>query len=135
MSLMTWTNELSVGIDSIDEQHKKILSMINALNDAMETGNQADVMIKIFNGLAVYTQKHFAYEEDLFAKHGYAESAAHKSEHEALINQVTELKKKLDAGEARVGVELMQFLKKWLTNHIQKTDKKYTPFLTAKGVK
>lgn len=135
MALMAWSDDLSVGIVSIDDQHKKILSMINALNEAMETGNQDDVMLKVFSGLAVYTQKHFAYEEELFAKHGYVESALHKTEHEALLKQVTDLKKKLDAGEARVGVELMQFLKKWLTNHIQKTDKKYTSFLTAKGVK
>ena len=135
MALITWTEELSVGVPSIDEQHKKLVNMINSLNDALEKGEADEMIVKIFNGLAAYTQKHFAYEEELFATHGYAESAAHKKEHADLITQVVELKKKLDAGDFMIGAELMSFLKKWLTNHILGSDKKYSRFLNEHGVK
>ena len=71
MPLIEWTDELSVGIESIDEQHKKLVNMINALNDAMLTNSSNELLGTIFTGLAAYTQKHFAYEENMFAEYNY----------------------------------------------------------------
>ena len=136
MPLIEWTAELSVGIDSIDEQHKKLVNMINALNEAMLTGSSNELLGKIFTGLAAYTQKHFAYEEALFAEYGYADSKQHKRQHRELIAQVVELKQKfIENPQQTMTADLMLFLKRWLTNHIMRTDKEYTEFLLSKGVK
>lgn len=136
MPLIEWSAELSVGIDSIDEQHKKLVNMINALNDAMLTDSSNELLGKIFTGLAAYTQKHFSYEENMFAEYGYADSEEHKRQHTELINQLVELKKKfIENPQGTISADLMQFLKRWLTNHIMKTDKEYTEFLLSKGVK
>ncbi|GAA6170530.1 bacteriohemerythrin [Colwellia sp. KU-HH00111] len=136
MPLIEWTAELSVGIDSIDEQHKKLVNMINALNEAMLTGSSNELLGKIFTGLAAYTQKHFAYEEALFAEYGYADSKQHKRQHRELIAQVVELKQKfIENPQQTMTADLMLFLKRWLTNHIMKTDKAYAECLIAKGVK
>ena len=135
MPLIEWSAELSVGIDSIDEQHKKLVNMINALNDAMILGQSNELLAKIFTGLAAYTQKHFAYEENLFAEYGYTDSEEHKRKHEELINQVVELKAKfLENPEGTISADLMLFLKRWLTNHIMRSDKEYSEFLREKGV-
>ena len=134
MSLIQWSDQLSVGIPSIDEQHQKLVNMANTLNDALTAGQANEVLEKVFRGLVVYTQKHFGYEEELFAKHGYPASDAHRAEHDALRRQVGELQAKLDGGNFMIGVEVMSFLKGWLTNHILKSDKAYTGFLTSKGV-
>ncbi|MFK5986291.1 MAG: bacteriohemerythrin [Pseudomonadota bacterium] len=135
MPLIAWSNELSVGIDSIDAQHQKLINMINALNDALADGSSQPMLQKIFDGLAIYTVKHFAYEENLFATHGYTESVAHKVEHKALLDKVLELKEKMQEGDFMIGIELMAFLKEWLTNHILKTDMAYAIELIAKGAK
>lgn len=136
MPLIEWSNELSVGIDSIDEQHKKLVNMINALNDAMLTGSSNELLGKIFTGLATYTQKHFSYEENMFAEYGYSDSQEHKRQHDELIAQVVELKEKFMVNpQGTISADLMQFLKRWLTNHIMRTDKEYTEFLLSKGVK
>jgi hemerythrin len=136
MSLIEWSNELSVGIKSIDEQHKKLVNMINALNDAMLTGSSNELLGKIFTGLAAYTQKHFAYEENMFAEYGYEGSEEHKRQHNELIAQVIALKEKfMENPQGTISDDLMQFLKRWLTNHIMRTDKDYTEFLVSKGVK
>ncbi len=134
MALITWSDDFSVGIDSIDDQHKKLVNMINGLNDALEKGEADAMVIKIFGGLAAYTQKHFAYEEELFDQHGYPDTAAHKQEHAALIDQVVELKQKLDAGDFMISSELMDFLKAWLTKHIMGSDKKYSECFISHGV-
>jgi len=136
MPLIEWSNELSVGIDSIDEQHKKLVNMINALNDAKLNGSSNELLGKIFTGLAAYTQKHFAYEENMFAEHGYSDSEEHKRQHNELIAQVVELKEKFMVNpQGTINAELLQFLKRWLTNHIMRTDKDYAEFLISKGVK
>jgi hemerythrin-like metal-binding protein len=136
MPLIEWTNELSVGIDSIDEQHKKLVNMINALNDAMLTNSSHELLGKIFTGLATYTQKHFAYEENMFAEYGYEGSEEHKRQHNELISQVVDLKEKFIANpQGTMSADLLLFLKRWLTNHIMRTDKEYTEFLISKGVK
>lgn len=134
MALITWSDELSVGIDSIDDQHKKLVNMLNALNDGVEKGDADAVLAKIFEGLVVYTAKHFAYEEDLFAKTGYPMSEGHIKEHEALKTQALDLKAKMDEGDFMVGVEVLAFLKDWLTNHIMKSDAAYSEHLKANGV-
>ena len=134
MPLIQWNDQLSVGINSIDEQHKKLINMINALNNALAEGQANEVLAKIFDGLAVYTVKHFGYEEELFAQYGYTESQAHKNEHQALIKQVQSLRQKMIDGDFMISVEVMVFLKEWLTHHILKTDKAYSRFLVAKGV-
>ncbi|PCH97259.1 MAG: hemerythrin [Gammaproteobacteria bacterium] len=136
MPLIEWTAELSVGIKSIDEQHKKLINMINALNDAMLTGGSNELLGKIFSGLAAYTQKHFAYEENMFAEFGYSDSQEHKRQHTELIAQVIELKERfIENPQGTISADLMLFLKRWLTNHILRTDKEYTEFLLSKGVK
>jgi len=136
MPLIEWTAELSVGIDSIDEQHKKLVNMINALNDAMLTDSSNELLGKIFTGLAAYTQKHFSYEENMFAEYGYSDSEEHKRQHNELIAQVVELKEKfMENPQGTISADLMLFLKRWLTNHIMRTDKDYAEFLISKGVK
>jgi len=136
MPLIEWTAQLSVGIDSIDEQHKKLINMINALNDAMLTDSSNELLGKIFTGLAAYTQKHFTYEEDMFAEYGYSNSKEHKRQHDELITQVLELKERfIENPQGTISADLMLFLKRWLTNHIMRTDKEYTEFLLSKGVK
>lgn len=136
MPLIEWSAELSVGINSIDEQHKKLVNMINALNDAMLTDSSHAILGKIFTGLATYTQQHFTYEENMFAEYGYVDSVEHKRQHSELIAQVLELKQRfIENPQGTMSVDLMLFLKRWLTNHIMRTDKEYAEFLISKGVK
>ncbi|WP_198264980.1 bacteriohemerythrin [sulfur-oxidizing endosymbiont of Gigantopelta aegis] len=131
--LIQWNNELSVGIDSIDEQHKKLINMINTLNEALAEGEANEALIAIFDDLADYTVSHFGYEEKLFAQHAYEQTESHINEHHAMIEQVQKLRQKMADGDFLVGVEVMVFLKDWLLNHILKTDKDYGQFLLAKG--
>jgi hemerythrin len=113
MPLIEWTAKLSVGIDSIDEQHKKLVNMINALNYAMLTNSSNELLGKIFTGLAAYTQKHFTYEENMFAEYGYTDSEEHKRQHNELIAQVVELKQKfIENPQGTMSADLMLFLKR-----------------------
>lgn len=135
MALITWNNALSTGISEQDAQHKKLIDLINQLNEAMQAGKGNDAMGKVLTELVNYTVYHFGYEEKLMAQYKYEDTPAHKAEHVKLVQSVGDFKKKFDSGSAAVSVEIMNFLRDWLTNHIMKTDKKLGQALTKLGAK
>ncbi len=134
MALITWSQNFSVGVKDIDEQHKKLITLVNELHDAMSVGKGREVLGKILSDLISYTVYHFKHEEDLFEKYAYLGYIAHKTEHDKLAGQAGDIKKKFDSGEAVLTIEVMNFLRDWLNNHILGSDKKYGPFLNSKGV-
>lgn len=134
MAIIDWSDEYSVSVKEMDEQHKKLIAMINELNEAMKSGKGKDVMEKILKNLVDYTVTHFASEEKLMQSGDYPGYLAQKSQHEALTKQVIEFQTKYHEGKAVLSVEIMSFLKDWLVNHIKGSDKKYGPFLNKKGI-
>lgn len=133
-TLLEWTDDLSVGIEEIDEQHRELVRLLNQLHTAIWEKHGTDACIEILDKLVEYTRVHFAVEESLMRILGYPDYAPHRHEHENLISQVVELQRKLKSGEANVSFELMHFLKNWLTHHIMGTDKAYAPYFLSKGV-
>ncbi|HLP17876.1 MAG TPA: bacteriohemerythrin [Bacteroidota bacterium] len=134
MALIDWSNDLSVNIQEVDKQHKILINLINKLHEAMRVGQGKAALESILAELVVYTKTHFAYEESLFAQYGYPASASHKKEHDDLTTTVVDTQKQYHAGQLVMSVEVLQFLKQWLTKHIQMTDKAYTAHFKSKGV-
>ncbi len=134
LELMPWKEEYSVQIRSIDEQHKKLVSLINHLHSAMKEGKGNAYVGMVVRELIRYTQTHFAYEEKLFSRYGYQGFTEHKAEHDRFIEEVSQFDQRLARGSVTLSMEVMNFLKGWLSGHILKTDKSYSDFLIAKGV-
>ncbi|MFH0878374.1 MAG: bacteriohemerythrin [Lentisphaerota bacterium] len=134
MAFINWTDQLSVNIRQIDDQHKKLVSIINTLFDAMSQGKAKDVLGKVFNELIQYTKTHFQNEERMMQQYSYPDFAAHKKEHDDLTKTAMDLQDKFTKGAVSLSIETSNFLKAWLTKHILGTDKKYSPFLNGKGV-
>jgi len=134
MPLMQWSDRLSVGLTSIDAQHKRFVDLINDLHDAMTSGKGGTVVGSTLKDLAAYTRVHFASEEGLMRRHGYPDYAPHKAIHDALVARVEDLRRRQDAGETAVTVDVLTMLTGWLTDHIQGVDKRYSPFMQSKGV-
>lgn len=125
---------MSVNIRSIDDQHKKLVALVNNLHDAMSAGKGQQVLGKILDELIEYTKTHFATEERLMIAHTYPGYLSHKKEHDGLTQQVIAIHQDFKAGKPVITVEIMRFLKDWLGRHIKGTDQKYGPFLISKGV-
>lgn len=131
MALITWGPKLCVGFQQIDEQHKKLVQLINRLNDAMVAGHGRDAIGPTLTELVKYTQYHFATEERLMKLHGYEYSAEHQAEHAKLLHDVGDFKARFDAGNAMLSIELLRFLKNWLAGHIAGSDMKLAQCLAA----
>ena len=135
MALIKWQASFNLGIASIDQQHRRLVAMINTLDEGLKGRYNDPVMRKIFIELGDYTASHFDYEEALFAEHGYVDAKEHKQEHQALLEQVIDYQIRVQKGDINVGPELLDFLKRWLTGHILGSDRKYAQFLTECDVK
>ena len=135
MALITWNSNLSVNVAEIDLQHRKLVSMINELGEAMKLGKGKEVLEKIINGLSDYAVMHFQTEENYFNKFGYPDAVNHKREHAAFIEKVTNFKDGYKKGTLSLSIEIMNFLSDWLGNHITKTDKQYSKYFNDKGLK
>ncbi len=133
--LVEWTPALSVGLATIDDQHKVLVNLINELHAAMRRRKSDAIMLDVVNRLKDYTVKHFGNEEELFKRHGYPERGEHEAVHRKFVQKVLEFESGLKGGTAKVTMDIMRFLKDWLVSHIQGTDTKYAPFLKSKGVR
>jgi hemerythrin len=135
MPFMTWNKKLSVGVAVLDDDHKKLIEIINELHEGIMAGHKKEILGAVLDHLVEYTKFHFAREEELFAQTFYAASAIHKLEHEHLIKRVEGVQARyMKAPAAMLDLELMSYLQNWLVTHIQGTDQKYGPHLNAKGI-
>lgn len=135
MSVITWNSSYAIGVAEIDNQHKKIVDLINKLHDAISAGSQDATIKSVYNELVSYTFTHFTYEESLMRKANYNDLADHLDVHKSIIARVKGLQSKYVSGDVSALNETLEFLKNWLFKHIAGTDKKYVPSLHAVGIK
>ena len=132
MAIIRWNEELSVGVELFDSQHRELFSRLNQLHDAMAKGDTKAVMGSILDELVRYTGYHFESEEKAFDQFSYPEAEAHKAEHRDFARKAAELKEKFDSGKLLISVETLNFLIRWVDSHIKGSDKKYTAALQGK---
>jgi hemerythrin len=135
MPLMEWTEEMSVRVKVLDDDHKILIDILNDLNDGIEANRTRVVLEDVIERLSSYTRIHFAREERMFAQTGYVGGAAHTAEHAMLAKRVMNLQARFESGQSReLGLETLAFLKSWLTEHIMVSDQMYGSHFNAKGI-
>lgn len=134
MGLFRWGAEFRVGVHDIDEQHKKIVDLINSLHDAMVAGQAAAVVSGVLAETQAVTRHHFSHEEALMGTHAYPERGRHTAEHERFLARIGDYAARHAAGEERVALEAVVFLVDWLAEHNQGSDQKLAQYLKACGV-
>lgn len=123
MATMTWVSDWDTGIEVIDEQHKRIVDYINALDEAI-VEKRHHVVGRILDALVEYTQSHFSFEESLQLEAGYELLVPHKAMHDRFIKRVGKYQEQHHAGED-VAEQLYTMLSVWLIHHIKYDDMGY----------
>jgi len=124
MGYFSWSDELSVGSSFIDNDHRKLISLVNQLHEAMSQRQGKEIVQSVLVELIKYSQEHFEREEEHMQKIQYAELAAHKAEHDKLLNEVLDLQKKFNDGGELLTFQVSRFLREGLVAHIMKSDMK-----------
>jgi len=133
-SLISWKEEYSVGIADLDDDHKKLISLLNQFNTAYDYAMSENYEKQCLEELVSYTKYHFEKEEKLLSENGYEDFEAHKAEHEKMIAQVVKFVELYNEQGHDALDEVVTFLSDWLVNHINGTDKAYSKHLNEKGV-
>lgn len=130
ISLLKWRSEYSVGLDSIDEDHKENLKLTGDLIAALETLEGPEKLRPLCNALIKNMQDHFSREEEIFFKAGYSEANSHKIRHTKLIEYAEDILHKCEAPmNKHEAVSIMRFLKRQALLHILLEDRKYASFM------
>ena len=134
MAFFKWSDDLSVGVMAADTDHKKLIEMLNRLYEGMKSGQGKDVVGRVLDDLVRYTRFHFAREEEFFARSKYP-ATEHIRQHRELMKQAEELQARCNSGETAISIEALDFLRDWLTVHIQGSDRRYREHLNAAGIR
>jgi len=127
---------MSVGVAILDEDHKRIMNMINKLYGAMLEGKGQKILGEIFHDLTVYINIHFEAEESMFELTGYPGAAEQRRQHQVMAQRSMEAKQKFQEDkDAVMPMEILYFLKDWWIDHVMNSDRKYKAHLNANGIR
>ncbi|GFO65814.1 bacteriohemerythrin [Geomonas paludis] len=132
MTLVEWDDTLILGMPQIDEDHHKLVNILNRCYRALMLHDHSHELQEVVAELLDYTQYHFATEEQLMAQLHYAAAPSHAAAHRKFINSIHNFKDRSDAGESFVAIDVLVFLKDWLVGHIQNTDRAFTNFISER---
>lgn len=130
MKDLIWDKSLSVEVDEIDEDHRRLVELYNILGHSVEEGDASDYVEAVLEELISCTVWHFRHEERLMLKYAYEDSVEHKTEHEDLIKSARELQQKYLQQGSEFSNKDIEYLEHWLTEHILVADMKMGRYLS-----
>jgi hemerythrin-like metal-binding protein len=133
--MINWNDKYSVNIPLIDEQHKKLIGILNKVIYAKGHNGNPEELWEILSEMTNYAITHFATEESYMTAFNYPEYQDHKEEHRGFSSKIFAYHDKVIKGDYQFANELIEYLKHWLVNHIQVTDKKYIDCFKENGLK
>ncbi len=133
--MLEWDDKYSVNVSLIDEQHKKLFEIINKAIVAKQHSNNPKEIIEILMDMSKYSQEHFETEETYMKEFNYPEYQDHKEEHRHFSTEIIAYHDKVIKGDSQIANEIIEYLKWWLVNHIQVTDRKYIDCFKENGLK
>lgn len=134
VQLVEWSEKFSLNISTIDNQHKRLVSLINEIHDLVLRKEFQNHFNRVIDDLKRYTEYHFKYEEALLAEHQYPGYEDHKHQHEEFIKIVNALSQTAQTRNGIFGSDILIVLKDWLMQHILIEDRAYADFLKSKGM-
>lgn len=129
MAYFEWADDMVIDNGPIDEDHKKLVELVNALHTATSQGSGHTIVDKVLENVVTYTVGHLQREEHLMESLHFPKLAQHKQQHDSFMEKVNALKVKYDAGSITVASQLSTLLRDWLSLHIRRSDKEIKPFL------
>ena len=125
MEYIKWKEDLSVGLESIDNQHKELFRLINAFYNSLAANSGKAAILQAIIDMEKYTTVHFTEEEAMMRQANYPHFAEHRKQHQGFIETVADFRARYEEGRMLLSLEVGGFVKKWIVDHIMKTDQQY----------
>ena len=122
MSLIAWDNRFSVGVASVDHEHRELIALINETHERLQRPD-ADVTVPDFLG-EIYTRisAHFALEEKIMRAGGYDQFPEHKADHERLLDAIRDIMDDYEDSRVFDEEQFARRLATWFTDHFRTHD-------------
>lgn len=124
MSLIVWRDEFSVGVESVDHEHRELIELINKLDDAMQNDIQHDTVVSSLGEIYAQVASHFALEEKIMRDAHYSDLVAHKENHELLLDELLDTIDSVDDSGSYDRMALAEGLDQWFSDHFRTHDAK-----------
>lgn len=128
--MIEWRDEFLLGIEKIDEQHKRLFEIANDIYALLKNQlitDKYDEIVRLVSELKDYTVFHFTYEQEYLQSIGYRKYFAHKVAHDDFIEKVNSIDlDKVDNDQEQHLFEMLDFVVEWISKHILETDRAYT---------
>lgn len=122
MSLIEWKDEYRVGVPAVDEEHRELIELINALYDSMRSEDAGPDVPEFLGEIYARIASHFALEELLMRQHDYDEYPQHKSDHEQLLEEIRNIMDDFEDGKLLDDADLARRLDAWFSEHFRTRD-------------
>ena len=122
MQHIEWTAELELGHAEIDTQHRRIVEILNSLHAAVAAHRAGPAENALLDELVRLVDEHFRTEEALMRATRFAGYETHSEAHQILLQSVVDLRDSLFRRRAMINLKTLNFLKRWLYDHMRHTD-------------
>jgi hemerythrin-like metal-binding protein len=123
MQHFKWTKAHAIFLPEIDAEHRNIFRMAEELHQAVRASAEAARLLELARPLAVAIEEHFAHEERLMRSVACPDAVWHKTQHDAARKKIGPLLGELETGEAVAAAEFIEFLARWLRDHMSLPDR------------
>lgn len=128
MAYFEWADDMVIDGGPIDQDHRLLVDLVNELHSATSRGAGREVVSSILGRTITSTREHLAREEQIMAQKGFPDLERHKIGHNAFIEKLCDLQRKLESGSVSVAAQLSSTLRDWLSLHIRRSDKELLKF-------
>ena len=125
-----WNDEYSTRIDEIDSHHRKLIELLNRSYVLIMQEAERNELSQLLDDLIDYAKYHFAAEENIMRQHHYSDLDRHVIEHFSFINSVLSFRNEMNQGRSYLSIEIFDFIKNWLLDHILKVDSEMSKAIT-----
>ena len=132
MAYFEWGPDLVIDHGALDEDHQKLVALVNELHTATSQGQGHTVVAKVLSEVVIYTQEHLVREEALMEAIGFPGLVGHKQVHDRFMADMRDLQRKYASGSITVASQLSSKLRDWLSIHIRRSDKELIPYVKPK---
>ena len=122
MSLIEWNEAFRVGVASVDLEHRALIELINRLHDMLGDRQDIDSVVSMLGEIYAQIAAHFALEEKYMRDSGYPHYAAHKDDHEHLLDELRDIMDRVEDAGSYDEAKLAGELQAWFTEHFQTHD-------------
>lgn len=129
MAFLDWNESLSVGFRLMDSDHKRLIDLVNKIHEAATHSAPQSSILTALDELIGFTKTHFLHEETLMRKTAYPQFIPHKIDHDRLLGQIDDLRKRYEAGQIGLSQDTFVYIRTWLCDHIMKIDRRLGEWL------